>query len=374
MLFRLHRDPAGGAVTRGRRVARAARLAASHQYLYRRNRRRRGTVGAAFEYRPASAYQHRATGTWSTKATSASRGRRHVPGPRCSAGVSRAAPTGGALGATSRTFPFAAERWRYQAGAVVERGRRPELSGRGVGRKIGAALGGAGRWVGVVVAANVAGFAAAVGVRAPHTAPCVLSFRRGSRGCAGRGRCRLGKRTPVEEAKAPHVPERGGRSVAGCLGMEHRVAAARSATSPGDGEMDARMDRVYARSRPALHCPRRAAGSPPHGLGFYAHQYPQSAAAPPQPDLRPALHGTPTPALVIKGSCDYLSWSAAEDYLDVLPNSVLVYLRGAGHNAYQDRPAAVMTAVRAFLHERTPPEGVYRGTGPPAGFRGPRGE
>ena len=163
MLFRLHRDPAGGAVTRGRRVARAARLAASHQYLYRRNRRRRGTVGAAFEYRPASAYQHRATGTWSTKATSASRGRRHVPGPRCSAGVSRAAPTGGALGATSRTFPFAAERWRYQAGAVVERGRRPELSGRGVGRKIGAALGGAGRWVGVVVAANVAGFAAAVG-------------------------------------------------------------------------------------------------------------------------------------------------------------------------------------------------------------------
>ncbi|HJU02622.1 MAG TPA: hypothetical protein VJ966_15620, partial [Actinomycetes bacterium] len=72
---------------------------------------------------------------------------------------------------------------------------------------------------------------------------------------------------------------------------------------------------LATRRRPALH-----------GLGFYAYQYPQSAAARPWADPRPALARLHVPALVVKGSCDYLSWSSGQAYLRALPGSRLAYL------------------------------------------------
>jgi len=35
--------------------------------------------------------------------------------------------------------------------------------------------------------------------------------------------------------------------------------------------------------------------------------------------------GLATPALVVKGSCDYLPWSVATDYRDTLPAARMVY-------------------------------------------------
>lgn len=139
----------------------------------------------------------------------------------------------------------------------------------------------------------------------------------------------------------------------------------------GDSEMDARNDRVYATSEPALHC----ADSPPHtpvptGMGFYRLQYPQSAPAPPEPDVRPALTHIATPAVVIKGSCDYQSWSSATSYLQTLPNARLVYLHG-GHNTYQDDPEQYLATVRAFLTGRQLPVMPWRGPSIPPDFQGP---
>jgi pimeloyl-ACP methyl ester carboxylesterase len=108
-----------------------------------------------------------------------------------------------------------------------------------------------------------------------------------------------------------------------------------------------------------------------HGLGFYAFQFPQSAAAPPLPDPRPALAHLATPALVIKGSCDYLSWSSGLAYRQVLPNARLVYLHHAGHNAYQDRPAEFLATVRAFLAGRPLPVPAWTGDDAPADYEGP---
>ena len=55
----------------------------------------------------------------------------------------------------------------------------------------------------------------------------------------------------------------------------------------GGAEMDARLDRVYNQTRPALHCRGAPAGPALHGLGFYSYQFPQSAAARPWADPRP---------------------------------------------------------------------------------------
>jgi proline iminopeptidase len=139
-----------------------------------------------------------------------------------------------------------------------------------------------------------------------------------------------------------------------------------------DDEADARNDLVYRRSEPALHCPGAGLPYPPvHATGFYRLQYPQSAAAPSQRDIRPRLAGLTVPTLVVKGSCDYLSWHSALDYRQNLPQSALVYLPGAGHNVYQDRPATVLSLLRSFLTGAPLPLPPYAGTAVPAGYEGP---
>jgi proline iminopeptidase len=139
-----------------------------------------------------------------------------------------------------------------------------------------------------------------------------------------------------------------------------------------DPELDARQDRIYNRTRPALHCRDKPPGPALHGLGFYANQYPQSATREPHADFLPDLEGQSIPTLVIKGRCDYLSWSSAQEYLEALPDARLLYLDGSGHNAYQDEPERYMTNVRAFLLGRALPHSPYEGHRVPDDYEGPR--
>ncbi|WP_240506768.1 alpha/beta hydrolase [Thermoactinospora rubra] len=139
-----------------------------------------------------------------------------------------------------------------------------------------------------------------------------------------------------------------------------------------DAEADARNDTVVGLAQPALHCrgaepPER----PVRGTGFYAMQYPQSATAPRPGDPRPALAGLPTPALIVKGSCDYLSWRSATAYRDLLPNARLIYMPGAGHNVYHGGRTAVLDVIAAFLTDRPLPVAPFTGRTPPAGYEGP---
>ena len=93
--------------------------------------------------------------------------------------------------------------------------------------------------------------------------------------------------------------------------------------------MDARNDRVYNAGRAGTRCRGLGPGPALHGLGFYSYQFPQSAAARPWADPRPGLA-----------------------YRHALANARLLYLDHAGHNAYQDQPAAYLAAVRSFLAGR----------------------
>ncbi|MGA8112049.1 MAG: alpha/beta hydrolase [Actinocatenispora sp.] len=137
----------------------------------------------------------------------------------------------------------------------------------------------------------------------------------------------------------------------------------------GDAEMDGDFEAVYDKSRPALHCPGQDPGPALRGLGFYSNQYSQSPVRANTVDPRPALARTTVPTLVVKGSCDYLSWSSATGYLESIPHSELYYLKGAGHNAYQDRPGEYLAEVRAFLTGRALPAAPYRGTALPHDYR-----
>jgi proline iminopeptidase len=119
------------------------------------------------------------------------------------------------------------------------------------------------------------------------------------------------------------------------------------------------MDDVYALTEPGLHCTQPEAVRRLRGLGFYANQFPQSAQAKLPQDFTASLLRYRIPTLVIKGSCDYLTWESALAYLDAFQEGPahMVYLPGAGHNAYQDLPHEHAQNVKAFLNDEPLPNG-----------------
>ncbi|MEV2269683.1 alpha/beta hydrolase [Nonomuraea africana] len=143
--------------------------------------------------------------------------------------------------------------------------------------------------------------------------------------------------------------------------LQVNPATARSVV--GDAELDARLDAYHRLLLPALRCAGGAA--PATSTGAYANL----VRRPIPPWIREGITGSRVPALIIKGSCDYQSWSSAADYRTLLPGARLVYLRQAGHDAYRDRPGPYLAAVRAFLAGR--PLEPYTGDLPPPDFEGP---
>ncbi len=139
----------------------------------------------------------------------------------------------------------------------------------------------------------------------------------------------------------------------------------------GDAEMDTRFDQIYRQSQAAQHCKSASLGPKLTGLGFYANGYPESAGAKPHADFRTALAKAAAPVMVIKGSCDYLSWSSGIGYLKAFPHSTLEYVHNAGNDLYHDQPETVLGLIRAFLGGRTLPQQPYVGTKKPGDYQGP---
>jgi hypothetical protein len=143
--------------------------------------------------------------------------------------------------------------------------------------------------------------------------------------------------------------------------------AARAYVGDADGHALPR-DQRGRRTGPVLPSTRRADGG---DVGFYANATLLRPTA--WRDPHPALRHLTTPALVIKGSCDYLNWSSEVDYRDTLRNAQMVYLPDAGHRAYAERPAAFFAAVTAFLAGKPLPLPTYTGSAVPSDYQGPHG-
>ncbi|MCP2271458.1 proline iminopeptidase [Actinokineospora diospyrosa] len=116
-----------------------------------------------------------------------------------------------------------------------------------------------------------------------------------------------------------------------------------------DAEADQRMREITLLLKDGADCP----GSPPAPVhdnlpGFYANQR-TAIDFKAIPDPRPALHGNPTPALVLRGSCDYIRPEVAAEYRTVFPNARLVEVPGAGHAIAHAQQARYQALVTEFL-------------------------
>lgn len=136
----------------------------------------------------------------------------------------------------------------------------------------------------------------------------------------------------------------------------------------GDAEMDARFRLINRIAAPALYChrPSHLTGADP---GFYAYAMLLRPAA--RRDFHRELHDLHTSALIIKGQCDYLSWSSAVDYRDTLPEAKLVYLPQCGHQLFAECPEAFTWVVAEFLDGQPLSFPLVAGSAPPEGYNGP---
>lgn len=58
-----------------------------------------------------------------------------------------------------------------------------------------------------------------------------------------------------------------------------------------------------------------------------------------------------TPVLILRGVCDYCVPEVAGQYDELLPNSTLVDVNGAGHFLWLERPDVLSEVVGSFLSE-----------------------
>jgi proline iminopeptidase len=84
-------------------------------------------------------------------------------------------------------------------------------------------------------------------------------------------------------------------------------------------------------------------------------------------DLAESLGSNDIPVLIFKGECDYCLWEVTNQYKELFPNTTLLYIEGAGHILYLDKPEIFHEATRAFLLDEPLPVQPYLASEPPLG-------
>jgi pimeloyl-ACP methyl ester carboxylesterase len=68
-----------------------------------------------------------------------------------------------------------------------------------------------------------------------------------------------------------------------------------------------------------------------------------------QDDPHTALIGNTTPAILLKGECDFVPWKAALEYRKTFANLKIFYIPKAGHYIQFEQPALMTKVIRSFL-------------------------
>ena len=100
-------------------------------------------------------------------------------------------------------------------------------------------------------------------------------------------------------------------------------------------------------------------------FGFWATMIPDELPEPEDEAVKDKLNSLTLPVLILKGECDYLKWEVTYQYKSILKNSTLLYLEGAGHMPFLEKPEIVLDSIRAFLLDEPLPLPAYTDVSPP---------
>ena len=127
-----------------------------------------------------------------------------------------------------------------------------------------------------------------------------------------------------------------------------------------DNVADAEFDVLLRRLLPTLLCNRPApAVETVRGMGWWVNEMISHDLAVRDQHTAARLRHDHTPALILRGGCDYMRWEVARFYRTTLPNSTLLHVPKAGHWMVYDQPEVFTSAIRAFLLDRPLPLAPY---------------
>lgn len=89
------------------------------------------------------------------------------------------------------------------------------------------------------------------------------------------------------------------------------------------------------------------------GAGWYAHGWSNYYGD--LYDPRPLMRNCQTRVLVLQGQCDYIPYAATYEYADLFLNSRYVFIEGAGHIIWWDKPELFLQQISGFLGETEQP-------------------
>jgi pimeloyl-ACP methyl ester carboxylesterase len=99
-------------------------------------------------------------------------------------------------------------------------------------------------------------------------------------------------------------------------------------------------------------------------MGFWATMIPDELPEPANEAVKDKLRTLTLPVLILKGECDYLKWEIVHEYKSLLKNSTLLFLEGAGHMPFLEKPELVLDSIRSFLLDEPLPLPAYTDESP----------
>ena len=100
-------------------------------------------------------------------------------------------------------------------------------------------------------------------------------------------------------------------------------------------------------------------------FGFWAIMIPDELPEPPNKAVKDKLRSLTLPVLILKAECDYIKWEVTYEYKSLLRNSTLLFLEGAGHMPFLEKPDLVLDSIRSFLLDKPLPLPAYTDESPP---------
>ena len=100
-------------------------------------------------------------------------------------------------------------------------------------------------------------------------------------------------------------------------------------------------------------------------IGFWALLIPDELPEPANKAVKIKLGSMTLPVLILKGGCDYIKWEVTYEYKSLLKNATLLFLEGAGHLPFLEKPDLVLDSIRSFLLDELLPLPPYTGDLPP---------
>ncbi|MFC2167112.1 alpha/beta fold hydrolase [Acidobacteriota bacterium] len=97
-------------------------------------------------------------------------------------------------------------------------------------------------------------------------------------------------------------------------------------------------------------------------FGFWATIIPDEFPEAADQNVKDKIKSLSMPTLILKSECDYVKWAVTYEYKTLISKAVLLYLEGAGHMPFLEKPNIVLNSIRSFLGDQPLPLPGYEGS------------